>query len=371
MAVALSCMVPSVAFASPCPDSAAAITDATPCIDDDHQFPWGQHERHIGHRDRLIVAMSAPRSIVAIDPVDGRTVATLALPAATDGTASPRAPVLAASADRARIAVADPASRTILLVDAATMVPLARHAFADTPADLALSADGREVWVAWRDRPNISIHDGATLRETGMLAVDGGVAHLRFAPDGGSVLACSADGTPARTIDRATHRTVARIDQRGAGCSAAAYAPDGRHGWIALADGHGVVVADTDAPDGAARLVRQPGSVRAIAFEDNALGTIADLCGTAGTVAIDTRSLATVRHARPGPPCRRLWPAGNGVRLYLLPAGERSQVARVDPLLRRDGADLTLPGQAGDVLYLPRVPDARGRNALAGRMAAR
>lgn len=139
---------------------------------------------------------------------------------------------------------------------------------ANGPEAIALSPDGKQVWVGHRPAGGISIIDTATRKVTANIPVEHFVFRLAFTPDGRYVLATVPDGGIVEVFEAGSGDRVKQIETPGGAPVTVAIDPDGSRAFVAVAGANRVYIVDLKtlevaasmpsggAPDGIAVAVR-------------------------------------------------------------------------------------------------------------------
>ncbi|HWS72036.1 MAG TPA: YncE family protein, partial [Thermoanaerobaculia bacterium] len=112
------------------------------------------------------------------------------------------------------------------------------------PEAIALSPDGKQVWVGHRPTGGISIIDTATQKVTATIAVEPFVFRLAFTPDGQYVLATVPDGGVVEVFEAATGDRMKRIETPGGSPVTLAMDPDSTRAFVAMAGANRVYIID-------------------------------------------------------------------------------------------------------------------------------
>jgi YVTN family beta-propeller protein len=112
------------------------------------------------------------------------------------------------------------------------------------PEGIALSPDGKQVWVGHRPTGGISIIDTATQKVVSTIDVEHFVFRLAFTPDGRYVLATVPDAGVVEVYQAATGDRVKQIETPGGSPVTLAIDPDGRRAFAAVAEANRVYVID-------------------------------------------------------------------------------------------------------------------------------
>jgi DNA-binding beta-propeller fold protein YncE len=205
--------------------------------------------------DRIAVTTEGSRSLLLVDPHDGRIVS--AIP-----TAQETSHMVVVDAGARRAYVTSLGSGTTSVLDLAAGTKLADVATGRGSEGIALSPDGRELWVAARADDALSILDARTFAPVARLPVAGVPIRIVFTPDGRTALVTCAGSGELAVIDTATRTERARHRVEvplAPGAEARPYArmapgsvlpvglvmaPDGRSAYVAATLGDKVLQID-------------------------------------------------------------------------------------------------------------------------------
>ncbi len=162
------------------------------------------------------------------------------------GTGQGGTHMLALSPAEDRVYTANIESGTVSVLDRAAgpgapgvrQVPAGKE-----PEAIAVSPDGREVWVGSRAGGAITVIDAAAEKVTATLPFQGVPIRLVFTPDGKRVLASDAAGGELVVLDAAARREVRRVPLGKVPVGLLA-APDGKRAYVALAAENRVAAVD-------------------------------------------------------------------------------------------------------------------------------
>ena len=150
--------------------------------------------------------------------------------------------------DGTRIYVSDEAMSTLDVVDGKTLkvtkqIPLSGH-----PNNLAISRDGRRVYVGIIQAPGgVDVIDTSTLQRVKTLPTKGTIHNAYVTPDGKYVVAGSIQGKTINVFDAATEESAWTLEMdRGIRPMTFATNPDGSTKWLftQLTDFNGFAVVD-------------------------------------------------------------------------------------------------------------------------------
>ena len=153
--------------------------------------------------DRIAVTTEGSQHLLVVDPDGGRILRTIP-------TGQDISHMVAVTADGARAFVANIGSGTTTAVDL-----VAGRKLRDIPTGrgseaIALSPDGRELWVGAREAGQVSIVDTDSLGIEATLAVPGTPIRIALAPDGRTAFVTCAGSGELVAIDAAARRERAR-----------------------------------------------------------------------------------------------------------------------------------------------------------------
>jgi YVTN family beta-propeller protein len=117
-------------------------------------------------------------------------------------------------------------------------------ATAKGPEAIALSPDGKQVWVGHRPAGGVSIIDTATQKVISTIEVEHFVFRLAFTPDGKYVLATVPDSGVVEVYEAATGDRLKKIETPGGSPVTLAIDPDGTRAFVAVAEANRVYVID-------------------------------------------------------------------------------------------------------------------------------
>lgn len=154
--------------------------------------------------DRIAVTAEGSRQLLVVDPEAGRVV--LAVP-----TGAETSHMVAVTTDGARAFVANLGSGTTTAVDLAAGRRMGELPTGEGSEALALSPDGRELWVGAREAGRVTIVDMDRLDIGATVNVPGAPIRIAFAPDGATAFVSCAGSGELAAIDTATRRERARM----------------------------------------------------------------------------------------------------------------------------------------------------------------
>jgi DNA-binding beta-propeller fold protein YncE len=154
-------------------------------------------------QDRIAVTTEGSQSLLVVDPDAGRVVQAI-------GTAQAASHMVAVSADAARAYVTNIGSGTTTVIDLAAGRKVTDLATGAGSEALALSPDGRELWVAARAAAEIVVVDTGTLEITARLPAPGMPIRIAFAADGRIALVTCAQSSELAAFDRLRRTALGR-----------------------------------------------------------------------------------------------------------------------------------------------------------------
>src|SRR4051812_9075096 len=147
------------------------------------------------HKVRIIQTNSAGDNVHLIDPATNKVVGIIEGIEVNHGAA--------AAPDGSRIYISDEAENALAIVDARTLrvtnrVPLSGH-----PNNIAISRDGRRVYVGIRDPEpgGVDVVDTSSLKMVKTIPTQGAIHNPYVTPDGRFVVAGSISGATVNVID--------------------------------------------------------------------------------------------------------------------------------------------------------------------------
>jgi len=115
----------------------------------------------------------------------------------------------AVAPDGSRYFFTNEAEHTLDVVDAGTLQIVAHVGLSGRPNNLAITPDGRRIYVAIVDAPGaVDVIDTATLENVASIATRGGVHNTFMTPDGRHVVAGSIQGSNFTVIDAKTEEPL-------------------------------------------------------------------------------------------------------------------------------------------------------------------
>lgn len=154
--------------------------------------------------DRIAVTTEGSQSLVTVDPDAGRVVGAI-------GTGQDVSHMVAVSADAARAYVTNIGSGTTTALDLVAGRKLGDIATGAGSEALALTPDGRELWVAARAAGEIAVVDTDTLAIVARLPLPGIPIRIAMTPDGTTALVTCAGSSELVAFDVATRALRRRV----------------------------------------------------------------------------------------------------------------------------------------------------------------
>jgi YVTN family beta-propeller protein len=189
---------------------------------------------------RIIQTNSAGDNIHLIDPATNRVVAEITGIEVNHGAA--------AAPDGSRFYISDEAEHTLDVVDGKTLGVTKRIPLSGRPNNVAISRDGRRVYVAIVSAPGaVDVIDTSTLERAKSIATRGGVHNTFVTPDGRFVIAGSIAGKNLTVIDGKSEEPVWSMDfDNGVRPIAFEKGADGatRRMFVEISDFHGFYIVD-------------------------------------------------------------------------------------------------------------------------------
>jgi len=149
--------------------------------------------------DRVAVTTEGSRHLLVVEPDSGLIVAAI-------DTGQDASHMVAVSADARRAYVTNIGSGTTTALDLESGRKLVDVATGAGSEALALTPDGRELWVAARTEGHLAIVDTASLEVTARLPLPGIPIRIAFTPDGRTVLVTCAGSSELVAFDVASRR---------------------------------------------------------------------------------------------------------------------------------------------------------------------
>lgn len=207
-------------------------------------YDFGTHTGEHGiavSRDgaHLWVTCETPNSLLDVDAATGQ-IANLW------PTQQQRTHLVVPSPDEQTFYITNTVSGSVSVIDRVTgsvrTIPVGAGA-----EGIAMSPDGREVWVAWRNDSKISVISTATGAIVETFAAGGeGPQRVQFTPDGGYAWLANARSNTLTVFDARTRKLMGSVAV-GAGPGGIVFSSDSRRGYVALAGVNRVAVVDAAA----------------------------------------------------------------------------------------------------------------------------
>ena len=203
---------------------------------------------------RIIQTNSAGDNIHLIDPATNKVVGEIKDIEVNHG--------VAAAPDGSRIYLSNEARQTLDIVDARTLQVTKRVALSGRPNNIAISRDGRRVYVAIVEAPGaVDVIDTASQARVKSISTKGGVHNTYVTPDGKFVVAGSIVGKNLTVIDVQTEQPVWSMEfDLGVRPMAFEQNADGstKRIFFQLSDFHGFAVLDFQTRKEIARIKLPP-----------------------------------------------------------------------------------------------------------------
>jgi YVTN family beta-propeller protein len=154
--------------------------------------------------DRIAVTAEGTRHLLIVDPDEGRVMSAIE-------TGQEVSHMVAVSADASRAYVTNIGSGTTTAVDLDMGKKLGDIATGGGSEALALTPDGRELWVAARADGEIAVVDTATLAIVARLPLPGTPIRIAITPDGATALVTCAGSSELVAYDVAARSVRGRV----------------------------------------------------------------------------------------------------------------------------------------------------------------
>jgi YVTN family beta-propeller protein len=191
---------------------------------------------------KLYFTAEVNRAVARLDPATGLVDWLM-------GTGETATHMLVVSADGKKLYTANIASNTVTSINlGAPPSPqnITRIAVGQGPEGIAISPDGREVWVANRGDGSVSVIDTATNKVVATLPQVGKVPfRVAFTPDGKRVLIPDPESAELVVFDAASRKEIKRLKIEGVPVGITV-APDSRRAYVSLAATGGAGAIDLD-----------------------------------------------------------------------------------------------------------------------------
>jgi YVTN family beta-propeller protein len=189
---------------------------------------------------RIIQTNSAGDNVDVIDPTSNKVVGVI------DGIEVNHG--VTAAPDGSHLFISDEAQSTLDVVDGKTLKVTKHIALSGHPNNVAITPDGRRVYVAIRDmNGGLDVIDTAKLERIATVPIKGGIHNPYVTPDGKFAVAGSIAAKTVNVVDTATNELVWSLNM-GAGVRPMAISknPDGSTKWVfvQLTDVNGFAVVD-------------------------------------------------------------------------------------------------------------------------------
>ena len=233
---------------------------------------------------------------------------------------------VAISPDGKTLYVANIASNKVSVVDAATNAVTATIAVGQGPSAVIVSPNGAYAYVGNRDAGTVSVINTATDQVTATVTVGSSPMGLAIAPDGTHVYVANRDAGTVSVINTATNQVTATVALPVVAAPyAIAIAPDGRRAYVANSGNKSVSVIDTATNTVTTTVSTINVSVDSVATSpDGASVYVVGSAGGSGAFLVINAATSAVDGG--GPVGGRL--AGN---IALSPDGTRAYVTGSDP----------------------------------------
>lgn len=195
---------------------------------------------------RLVVAAEKSRSVVVIDPRNGRLHS---IPTDQSGTH-----MVAVSPDQSRAYAANVGAGTISVIDLRHGVKLNDIQVGGNPEGLAVTTDGRELWVGDNSAPRVRVVDLASSRTVATLPTDPVAIRVAISPDGKTAVTSNIGAGTLNVFDVANRkplRTIAVSGRREAIQVTVAFMRDSQR--VLVAETGPGTIADVDLASGEVR----------------------------------------------------------------------------------------------------------------------
>jgi YVTN family beta-propeller protein len=179
-----------------------------------------------GQHPRIIQTNSAGDNVHIIDPSTNTVVGVIHGIEAGHGAG--------AAPDGSRIYISDEAESTLDIIDAKTLAILKKVPLSGHPNNMAVSKDGRRVYVGIIQEPGgVDVIDTSSMQRVKTVPTQGTIHNAYVTPDGKYVVAGSIAGATINVIDAATEQPAWSVKMDlGIRPMTFAWNPDGSTKWI-------------------------------------------------------------------------------------------------------------------------------------------
>lgn len=188
---------------------------------------------------RIIAAAEKSKSLVIVDAGTG---AVRAIPTEQDGSH-----MVAVSPDQRRAYVANVRAGTISVIDLPRERKLADIAVGGNPEGLALTRDGKELWVGDNSTPRVRIVDLASGRAVATLPTDPVAIRVAISPDGSTAVTSNIGAGTLSVFDvemRKPLRTITLSGAREAVQVTVLFSRDGERLYVAESGRNAIIEVD-------------------------------------------------------------------------------------------------------------------------------
>ncbi|WP_120010352.1 YncE family protein [Teichococcus vastitatis] len=326
----------------------------------------------LSSRDRVYAAEQFSNTVSVTDPTSNTLLGVIRLGDPQPMNFSPlyRGQVLVHGMgflpDHKTMAVVSIGSNSVTFIDTATNAVKHTTYVGRSPHEAFFTPDGREVWVTVRGENYVSVLDGRSFAEKRRITVPAGPGMTIFSPDGQYGYVCSSFNPETVVISTVDHEIVGRVKQDSPFCPNIAATPDGKQVWMTLKDIGRTMVFNARPPFNVIRGLETGPITNHVNFAATPKGNFAYITvGGLNLVRVlrtDDSSEAATTPVGKLP--HRLWPSGDGSRVYVGLENGDALVA-IDTASNTVAAEIPV-GQAPQALiYVPNaVPEGDGRQGL-------
>ncbi|MCI0755875.1 YncE family protein [Teichococcus vastitatis] len=326
----------------------------------------------LSSRDRVYAAEQFSNTVSVTDPASNTLLGVIRLGDPQPMNFSPlyRGQVLVHGMgflpDHKTMAVVSIGSNSVTFIDTATNAVKHTTYVGRSPHEAFFTPDGREVWVTVRGENYVSVLDGRSFAEKRRITVPAGPGMTIFSPDGQYGYVCSSFNPETVVISTVDHEIVGRVKQDSPFCPNIAATPDGKQVWMTLKDIGRTMVFNARPPFNVIRGLETGPITNHVNFAATPKGNFAYITvGGLNLVRVlrtDDSSEAATTPVGKLP--HRLWPSGDGSRVYVGLENGDALVA-IDTASNTVAAEIPV-GQAPQALiYVPNaVPEGDGRQGL-------